>query len=150
MKLSQNFQLSEFTASGVAARRGYVLVPDKWITEQLARLVASILQPIRNELGVPMMITSGFRPAWLNVLVNGSTNSRHLYGCAADWKPVGMTQPMAFKRIQEMQLQPIDQCILEMPPDGWIHTGQALPGKLAREQFMVASRRGDRVIYENA
>jgi hypothetical protein len=149
MKLSQNFHLNEFIASGVAARRGYVLVPDKWVTEQLARLVASILQPIRSELDAPMIITSGFRPAWLNQLVNGSVNSMHLYGCAADWKPVGMEQDVAFARIKEMML-PIDQCILEHPPDGWIHTGQALPGKLSRNQFMVATRRGDRVVYENA
>ena len=148
MKLSKNFHLHEFLDSDVAARRGYTLIADKWISEQIARLVAVAMQPIRSELGVPIIITSGYRPAWLNQWVNGSTNSHHLWGCACDWKPVGMTQPMAFKRVQDMNL-PIDQLILEQPPNGWIHLGIGLPGKTPRGQYMTATRRGNRMVYEN-
>jgi hypothetical protein len=149
MKLTKNFRLAEFLASDIASRRGYSLIADAWITEQIERLAKTIMQPIRTELSVPIVITSGYRPAWLNEWVNGSTRSMHLFGCACDWKPVGMTMPMAFKRVQDMSL-PIDQCVLEHPPDGWIHTGQALPGKLSRNQFMVAERIGGRTVYSNA
>lgn len=153
MQISENFSLHEFLVSDIATRAGYELVPDKWIIEQLTIFVRTVMQPIRKELGVPIVITSGYRPAWLNRMVNGSTSSMHLFGCAADWKPVGMTMPMAFKRIKDidgMNVLPIDQCILEFPPNGWIHTGKAYPGKMHRRQFMIAERRGGRVVYDNA
>ena len=60
-----------------------------------------------------------------------------------------MTLPMAFKRIQDMGLL-VDQAILENPPTGWIHIGQALPGRPERKQYMTATIRGDRIVYEDA
>ena len=56
---------------------------------------------------------------------------------------------MAFKRIQDMGLL-VDQAILENPPTGWIHIGQALPGRPERKQYMTATIRGDRIVYEDA
>jgi hypothetical protein len=119
---------------------------DKWTTEQIGRLVATVLQPIRDELGVPVIITSGFRPAWLNRMVSGSTTSAHLYGCAADWKPVGMDLELAYMRVYNMQIDLVDQLILE---PGWIHVGQSLPGKKARHQYMQATKQGERTVYAN-
>lgn len=146
MKLGKHYQLSEFTRSSIAERKGYDVQVDKWTTEQIGRLVATIMQPIRDELGVPIYITSGFRPSWLNRMVNGSTNSAHLFGCAADWVPIGMDLDLAFMRIKNLNIDVVDQLIIE---PGWIHVGQALPGRIARKQYMQATRQGERMVYQN-
>lgn len=47
---------------------------------------AIILQPLREAIASPVIITSGFRHSWLNRQVGGVPNSQHLIGCAADLK----------------------------------------------------------------
>jgi uncharacterized protein YcbK (DUF882 family) len=42
------------------------------------------LQRLRNEVGRPLMIVSGWRCAYYNAMVGGIRRSRHLYGDAAD------------------------------------------------------------------
>ena len=48
--------------------------------------LAEKLQIIRDKLGKPIKITSGYRCLKHNQAVNGGTNSRHRYGMAADWR----------------------------------------------------------------
>lgn len=48
--------------------------------------MAEKLQIIRDKLGKPIKITSGYRCLKHNQAVNGGTNSRHRYGMAADWR----------------------------------------------------------------
>ena len=48
--------------------------------------LAEKLQLIRDALGKPIKITSGYRCLKHNQDVNGGTNSRHRYGMAADWR----------------------------------------------------------------
>jgi hypothetical protein len=51
----------------------------------LSRLTWSVLHPLRQRFGGPIIITSGYRPRALNSKVNGSDTSRHLSGCAVDF-----------------------------------------------------------------
>lgn len=44
------------------------------------------LQRIRDVLGVPLKITSGYRCILHNAAVKGSSGSKHRYGMAADWR----------------------------------------------------------------
>lgn len=44
------------------------------------------LQRIRDMLGVPLKVTSGYRCITHNAKVHGSSHSKHLYGFAADWR----------------------------------------------------------------
>ena len=44
------------------------------------------LQRIRDVLGVPLKITSGYRCIPHNAAVKGSSGSKHRYGMAADWR----------------------------------------------------------------
>ena len=78
-------------------------------------------------------------------MVNGSTLSAHLFGCAADWVPIGIDLGVAFERVKALEIDVIDQLILE---PGWIHVGQALPGRMARHQYMRATKQGERIVYE--
>jgi hypothetical protein len=107
------------------------------------------LQPIRSALGVPLVITSGYRPPWLNKIIGGAKDSRHLYGCAADFKTPTMPQETAFRKIRALNL-PIDQLILEDPPQGWLHLGIDLPDYEPRQQYIIATRTADgRTTYSN-
>jgi peptidoglycan hydrolase-like protein with peptidoglycan-binding domain len=44
------------------------------------------LQQVRDKLGVPLKITSGYRCLAHNQKVGGTTGSKHVYGLAADWR----------------------------------------------------------------
>lgn len=148
-KISDNFSRDEFLTSGVAARMGYQIALDRYVLENLERLVETVLQPARTAVGRPFVITSGYRPPWLNRAVKGALDSRHLYGCAADFKVPGIDLAKAFGIIKDLAL-PVDQLILEDAPAGWIHAGIALPGEAPRAQYMIANRTADgRMRFEN-
>ena len=51
-------------------------------------LVANVLDPVREKLGKPIVVNSGYRCKEHNLEVGGVTNSQHLVGEAADIVPV--------------------------------------------------------------
>lgn len=55
-------------------------------TQMVDPELAEKLQRIRDALGKPIKITSGYRCLKHNQDVKGGTNSRHRYGMAADWR----------------------------------------------------------------
>ena len=88
MKLSNNFSLGELLRSGTAERQPELKReqenPPGEVIENLTYLVETALQPIRERLGFPIRISSGYRSPGLNAQVGGSTTSQHCYGEAAD------------------------------------------------------------------
>ena len=60
------------------------LVPDAAATANIRRLVERLLQPLRDRLGEPIAILSGYRSDELNRLVGGVPSSQHRLGEAAD------------------------------------------------------------------
>ena len=84
MNLSKNFTLSEMIASSTAAKRGIKNIPDKGQIENLGKLCREVLQPVRDKINCPLIVTSGFRSPVLNHIVGGSATSQHLRGEAAD------------------------------------------------------------------
>lgn len=52
--------------------------------KNLVYLIERLLDPVRERLGQPMRVTSGYRPERLNKAVGGSPTSNHKYGSAAD------------------------------------------------------------------
>lgn len=58
-------------------------------TQMVDPELAEKLQRIRDALGKPIKITSGYRCLKHNQDVKGGTNSRHRYGMAADWRLKG-------------------------------------------------------------
>ena len=84
MRLSAHFELSEFL---VGLRPGTAVPPA--VLAALTEL-ARRLEILRAELGGgPVVITSGWRPAWRNLQVGGALNSRHVPGQAADLRVAG-------------------------------------------------------------
>lgn len=84
--LSPHFCLDEFTKSSTAIKHGIQNNPPQEAVENLRRLCANTLEPLREELGLPVVITSGFRTKALNdLLAHSSERSQHMQGQAADF-----------------------------------------------------------------
>ena len=76
MQLTKNFQLSEFNCHDGTE------VPSSMIENAI--LLSKNLQVLRDDLGEPLKILSGYRsPAW-NKKVGGKPNSYHMKAMAAD------------------------------------------------------------------
>ena len=122
MILSKNFALNEFTKSVSAIRNGIDNEPTKEHIRNIQLLVKFVLQPLREALGSPIRITSGYRSEGLNKLIKGSKRSQHCKGQAADiqFKVDGvMDNKLIWEKVIELQL-PFDQMINEFE-FSWIH-----------------------------
>ena len=84
MELSENFRLKEFVNSVTAERHHLTNIPNGEQVLNLRNLCEQVLQPLRDHLDHPVVISSGFRSERLNELVHGVGNSQHLHGEAAD------------------------------------------------------------------
>lgn len=82
----RHFTLSEFTRSDTAERYGIANTPNESQVRNIECLCALILDPLRDIVGHPIYITSGYRSPRLNRLVGGSITSAHKEGLAADFK----------------------------------------------------------------
>lgn len=84
--LSPHFSLKEMTDSQTAVRYGIANVPSEPEIENLRRLCQGTLEPLREALQLPVVITSGFRTKALNdKLAHPSERSQHMQGQAADF-----------------------------------------------------------------
>ena len=83
-KLSDHFCLEEFLASPTAVKNNITLNPSATAYYNLSKLVTTVLEPARLELGKPIYVSSGYRSQSLNRLVGGVATSYHLEGRAAD------------------------------------------------------------------
>lgn len=84
--LSPHFSLKEMTDSQTAVKYGIANVPSEQEIENLRRLCQGTLEPLREALQLPVVITSGFRTKALNdKLSHSSERSQHMQGCAADF-----------------------------------------------------------------
>lgn len=143
-QLSANFTLPELTISQTASRHGIRNVPSTAEVANLKRLCNEILQPLRNQLKKPVVVTSGFRSRELNRAVGGSQTSAHVDGRAADIHVPGMSTAQLVKKIHELDL-PFDQVIDEF--GDWVHVGIARPGEKPRGQYLSARIHGGKVVY---
>lgn len=81
-KISKNFTFEEL----IRTNTGCFNAPNDEQTINLRIVTAAILQPLRSYLNEKVTITSGYRSVQVNIEVNGSAGSFHLYGMAADFK----------------------------------------------------------------
>lgn len=79
-----NFTVDELCRSKTAQRRGIDNTPTPSIRVNLEKLIANVLQPLRDKYGKPIIVDSGYRCPKLNQVVGGAKTSQHLYGQAAD------------------------------------------------------------------
>lgn len=97
MKLTKNFSLAEFDS-----KDGSPMPPE--VFAQI-RILAANLQVLRDELGQPITITSGYRSPAHNTAVKGASKSQHLYGTAADFKVAGHTPAQVVEVVERLIAQ---------------------------------------------
>ena len=84
--LSPHFELREFTESATARKHGITNIPPPEAVVNLRCLCEGCLEPLREALQLPVVITSGFRTKALNDMVgHSSKRSQHMLGQAADF-----------------------------------------------------------------
>ena len=84
--LSPHFKLNEFTKSRTARQHGIDNTPPPEAVENLRALCVHTLEPLREALGLPIIITSGYRCKVLNErITHHSATSQHMQGEAADF-----------------------------------------------------------------
>lgn len=108
MKISENFELKEFTESSTAKLKGIANNPGVQEVRAIENLVTKLLQPLREKYGKAMRINSGYRCPELNVAVGGVSTSQHVKGEAAD---VACEHPAELVECLRHSGLDFDQCI---------------------------------------
>ena len=133
-KLSEHFTLGEMCKSKTAANHKPKPVPNiplKCHIMALQNLVDRALEPLRQALGLPIKVNSGYRCQLVNNLVLGRENSQHLKGEAADITIPKKHRPFAHGTDQQAvlllynyakQYADYDQLIIEhYGASWWLH-----------------------------
>ena len=150
MNLTENVSLKELTKSETATRFGISNEPNEEVIESLTQLAKNILQPVRDNFGKPLIITSGYRSPEVCLKVGSTITSQHTKGQAADFEIGGL----ANKDLSDWIHQNLDydQLILEFwkpedPNSGWVHCSYKGEG-LNRKQYLRAITENGKTKYE--
>lgn len=135
MRLSTNFTLEELCYSSTAKKYKIDNKPPEDIIRNLGALVLNVLQPLRDKLGKPITITSGYRCKELNSKIKGSNSSQHVYGQAVDILCPGMSAQTLYTYIKHSGIL-YDQLILEITNNAqWVHISYT--NKFNRKQNLI-------------
>ena len=130
--ISKNFTLEELTASAKATAKGIRNNPGQTDIINLCALAHKVLQPLRDAMGQPIKIGSGFRSLALNMAVGGVSNSQHMRGEAADLGIDGDI-PKGKRWFEWIKTHcEFDQLIWEKNPktgNYWVHVSYRADGK---------------------
>jgi hypothetical protein len=134
MNLSPHFTLEELTHSQQAVRARIDNTPN---TPQRAclELIANLLEDVRQLLGHPIQISSGFRCNKLNSLIGGAKNSQHVLGLAVDFICPGYGTPKEICQTLLASGLKFDQMICE---GTWVHLSLEVRGQPMRNQVLTA------------
>ena len=133
--ISRDFTTKEVMASDTADRQGIDNTPPPNLMDEARRLAARILQPLRDEIGQPLNVTSWYRSPALNEAVGGSETSAHLEARAADVWSYGYTAlELAYQCV--MQRAPFDELII-YPDQGRIHVAIKPSGRDPARELMT-------------
>lgn len=142
MKVGTHFSLEEFTTSQTAARHGLDNTPTPEVEASIRALVEHILDPLREKVDRPIVVSSGYRSPKVNAIVSKAKNSQHMKGEAADILIPGLTVEHVVLLIQQMKL-PFDQLINEF--GAWTHVSYVPNG---RREVLKATATNKGTVYE--
>lgn len=134
MNLSPHFSLAELIRSTKAEQLGIDNRPPPGVLNALGS-TAAMLELIRDELGVPMTIASGYRCPELNKAIGSQSTSQHILGHAADFvaPKFGTPAEIVVRLSAHMDDLGIGQLILEGSKRGreerveWVHVSTIPP-----------------------
>lgn len=116
--MNLNFKISELIHSDTAIKYNINNMPDINSLDNMLNLIIYCLQPIRDKIKKPMIITSGYRNTEVNRLVGGNPNSQHKKGQAVDFIIKDMAPKQIVYFIKKSGIE-YDQLINEY--DKWVH-----------------------------
>ncbi len=119
-QITPNFWLSEFLESETADRFTIDNTPLPDDLANIRTMLAPGMQSVRDCLGTPVFITSGYRSFEVNRAVRGSRRSQHTQGLAADFKApaFGMARTIVRHLMAHSTAVRFDQLIHE---GRWVH-----------------------------
>ena len=121
--ISEHFLLGEFTRSKYPEVYN---IPSHEAIANMKRLCVW-LEVLRNKVGHPIVINSGYRSPQLNRKVGGAPTSNHLTGCAVDIRTSGFEQAIEYTAIliayATESEQEFDELLIERNRYGavWLH-----------------------------
>lgn len=139
MKLSPHFSLEELTHSDIATRLGIDNTPTVEIINNLTFL-AGELEYVRDILGNPMLISSGYRSYVLNDHLGSKRTSSHCKGLAVDFICPSFGNPHSVVDAIVLANINYDQVILEY--GRWVHLSFAKENP--RKQALIIDKQGTR------
>ena len=132
----KHFSFQEFERSDTATRFAIDNTAPEWARKNIARLVDEVLDPLREAWGRPLVVSSGYRCAELNVRVGGCKTSHHLKGMAADLDTGNRADNRRlFQLVQDLGL-PFTQLIDEKN-FAWVHVSLD-PANVKRQVLKIA------------
>jgi len=151
VNLSDNFTLAELTKSQTAVRKNISNKPSTDHINNLIHLAETILQPVREHFGKPVMISSGYRSPELCEAIGSSSKSQHAKGEAADFEIHSIDNKELATWIAANCA--FDQLILEFyedtdPNSGWVHCSVKKELEESRKQVLRAKKIEGRTVYE--
>lgn len=140
--LTPNFSLTELTSSAKARQLGIDNQPD---ADTIAKLksTALMLERVREALGAPVVVTSGYRCERLNKAVGGVSTSDHVSGQAADIISPAFGSPydIAKKLSPQVKDLGVGQLILESAGGKqWVHVSRRVPSKSINQILTYSDR----------
>ena len=141
--ISRNFSYREFERSATAdAHMICNVIRTFEVRDAIYELVEEVLQPLRDEIGEPVDISSGYRCPELNAFIpRSSPTSQHTKGEAADIKARSLS-PLDLARVIVRMGLPFDQLILYPT---FVHVSHKMGGPQRGQILYNRSYRGDRI-----
>ena len=143
MRLSEHMTLAELCKTSVKTEDGNI--PSHVHIENLKRL-CRWLEALRERVGVPIIINSGYRSPAVNRAVGGVPTSNHQTGCAVDIRVAGLDQAVQYAAtlldISTQWCEDFDEIIIERNARGtyWLHFAVRPEGN--RRKIRMTSRLG--------
>ncbi len=136
IQFTKNFSLFELLLTSHREFDNEQYNPPPEVIENLRALAVNILQPLRDTLGTPIKVNSGYRCPSLNKAIGGASKSQHMTGHAADIIDLTNGNEALFKKIKDLKL-PFDQMIDEFG-FRWVHV--SFDSKRNRREILQAKK----------
>ena len=150
--ISEHFLLGEFTRSKYPEVYN---IPSHEAIANMKRLCVW-LEVLRNKVGHPIVINSGYRSPQLNRKVGGAPTSNHLTGCAVDIRTSGFEQAIEYTAIliayATESNQEFDELLIEKNRYGavWLHFAVRPKERSATQGNACLSKNRRKVAFLNA
>lgn len=144
IQFTRNFSLHELLYTDHRKFDDEQYNPPPEVVENLRALCVNVLQPLRDAIGRPIKINSGYRCPSLNTAIKGATKSQHKTGHAADIVDLTNGNEFLYRKIKELNL-PFDQMIDEFG-FRWVHVSYD-PSRNRKEILQARKDEKGKTIY---